>query len=322
MIRSIGLRRAWPAAVLVVLVWGECLLPCPLLAQVHHLDEAPWHVLDAGPSRQGVDFFWIHGRDPATDWSHDRLGLTIFLPVGARGLFFLREDHVRFDTGEQPVLSRWPQVQPVDPDAPDAGDPDWPGESILKGFGRPEVGLFMPMRLPLLGAGHLNLTAGLPVGDDRLYPFAPACLPLRLDWRRTVFAEQAALRAAIRVGWERTYTAFGEELDAEAFPGGWRYGLEVRTGDSLAGGLKLAWNARELADQRHHRDLTLAGWLPLGGGHRVQLQATRSFAEKVHRHAAWSIGLTWHLAGPFQEDAPPANRRGQNAADDGWPASP
>jgi len=283
--------RALPGILLVGAVF-----PLAALAQVHHLDEAPWYAAADSASRRGAAFTWDQSRDPDTGWRADRLGLSVLVPIGRRGVLFAREDYLRFDTAGYSVFERWPHLRAVDAEDPDATDPAWPHESMIAGFGRPELGLLMPLRLPLAGPGCLGVQAGLPFGRDELYPFSASCLPLRFDWRRPV-ALGGGVAGALRGGYEATFGANGKELARDAYPDGWRYGIELGTDLARGRGLTIGWSARELTDGHHVRRLQATGWWQLADGHAIQLQVTRDLGGQADRYAAWIVGLGWRLAG-------------------------
>lgn len=271
-------------------------LPAAAAAQIHHLAELPWHVTAADGGRRGVELSWQQDLDSSSHWRADRFGLSVRVPLGARGLFFLSGDYLRFDTAALPARQRWPRLEPTGQDAPANPDSNWPGEAIINGFGRPELGLIFPFVLPLAGQGMLGLRAGLPIGTDRLYPLSCACLPLSCDWRAARIL-RGRWQAAVRVGLEHTFASAGDELSDQAFPGGWRYGGELGQEETRERGFCLSWSARELAGGRHGRSLALSGWLPLGEGHQLRLQVARDCGDRADRFAQWSMRLSWHLAG-------------------------
>jgi hypothetical protein len=273
-------------------------MPATTGAQVHHLQDIPWHVVGGESRRLGVELTWVQYREPRYRWHADRVGIGFYIPLGGRGCFFLREDYMRFDTAGRSVFDRWPMARSADLEEPDPGDSDWPYESIINGFGRPEIGLVLPLNVPLLGHGHLGMRGGLPIGTNRLYPLSAGCLPLSADWRASRRIS-GFLEAAARIGYERTFASSGDELHESAFPQGWRYGFEIGTRVDRSRGVSISWSARELEGGRHLRRLALGGWLPLGQGHKVRLLAVRDLGDPVHRLSTWTVGLTWHLA-PFQ----------------------
>lgn len=302
-------RRAVPAACLLtaaLLVFGAA----EATAQIHHLDEFPWYTVTDSLARRGVVLRYDQFRDQPTGWRTDRLGAILHTAVGRFGVVFVQADFLRFDTAGLSVLDRWPQL--AQPDDEGNVDTDWPRETIVGGFGRPEVGLLAPLALPLVGAGHLGILAGLPVGRDELYPMSSASLPLRLDWRRPL-GRPGGLVGAVRIGYERTFDSGRDFLTADAFPGGLRYGLELGLVTKPDRGLTLAWSARELSGGHHSRRAGVSGWLPLGEGHALQLQLARELGGRNDRYATWIAGISWRLRSPRSADESEPAPRGQNA---------
>ncbi|HOX25809.1 MAG TPA: hypothetical protein PLL30_10430 [Candidatus Krumholzibacteria bacterium] len=302
--------RDWLGIVLLTLASLES---TPALAQIHHADEVPWYAAADTASRRGASFSYDQFRDPDTHWRADRVGLCFLLPFGERGAFFVKEDYWRFDTAGFAALERWPHAREIDLEDPEAVDPDWPGETMIAGFGRPELGLVAPLRLPLLGRGDLGLLVGLPIGRDELYPMSASCLAARVDWRRPIDLV-ADLQGALRIGWEGTSAANGEQLASSAYPDGPRFGVELGSRLAARRGLTVAWSARELAGGPHSRRLQITGWLPVAGGHAVQLQVARELGGKADRYAVWIVGLGWRLAGLPRDLEPSAASRRQFAS--------
>lgn len=287
-------RLPWPAFP-VLLMAAASAVPAPCGAQVHHLQEIPWHVLDGEGPRFGAEMAWLQQRESRTRWHADRLGLTVLAPAGGRGAFFLRLEYVRFDSGGRSAPDRWPQTAPGVFEESGTADPAWPYESIINDFARPELGFVFPARLPLAGAGRMGVRAGLPIGTDRLYPMSAGCLPLSIDWR-AVRHLSGAWKAAVRAGFEHTFASSGDELDGSAFPGGWRYAWEAGYRDGRGLGADLVWSARELDGGRNVRRLTLQGWVPLGQGNFCRLLLARDLGRVSDRLATWSLGVTWHFS--------------------------
>ena len=264
------------------------LVALPAFAQIHHLDDAPWYTLADSLSRRGSALSYDQYRDADTHWRTDRLGLLLHMGLGEHAVFYVNVGALRFDTGGLSVLQRWPEL--AQPDDDGEVDTDWPSETMINGFDRPELGLLFPLL-----AGDVALVAGLPVGRDELYPMSAACLPLRLDWRYT-FDSAGVLAGAVRIGYEHTFDSGRDYLTAAAFPGGWRYGIEVDVAGDPQRGLALDWSARELESGHHLRRLRLTGWLPLGDHNVLELHLARDLGGKADRYATWIAGVTWRLA--------------------------
>lgn len=307
---GVGGRQVWLAVLAVCVVAAVHL---PAAAQIHHVEDPPWHALGSDALRRGVEMTWQQVREPRSGWHTDRLGLTFLAPLGERGLFFLRGQYIRFDTAGSSALARWPHIGAKGPESVDNADPEWPFESIINDFARPELGLILPWRLPLLGEGHLGLQAGLPIGTDRLYPMSAGCLPLALDWR-AIRGGSTGWRAAGRIGVERTFSSSGDDLDEGAFPGGLRYGFEFGRRHDQSHGVNMAWSARELDGGRHARRLEFSGWLPVGRKHFLRLHVARDLGRQTDRLATWTVGVAWHLAALLQDDEQNDTPSRQNAS--------
>lgn len=275
------------AACLVVLGFG--VLASPLSAQIPRLDAVPWYALTDSTSRAGVTFnldrFW----DDDTGWSVHRLGITMTGSFGLRSVYYLRAHVMRFDTDDLPVLTRWPELR-----GEGAAD-DWPGTTSPNGLARPELGLMVPLPLPLVGPTDAALVMGLPVGSDSLYPFSAGSWPLRLDVRRS-WRLAPPWWLAVQAGGETTFDSSGEDLTPEAFPDGWRFGAEAAWQPSTWRQVKAGYEERRLGG-RASRRASLAAWFPLGGGNAVGLVATRELGPRNHRAATSELSLLWRFAG-------------------------
>ena len=210
------MRRWWWLLGLLPALWAGS-----ARAQVLDLQEAPWAAVADTAGRGGADLTWERGLGGEPRWRTDRLGLTLRFPVGARAVAYLRGSFVRLDVGDQPVLGRWPDRLADEPEI-DAGT--WPGETLIKDFAQPEVGLLLPMRLPLLGPGDAALQMTTPFGKDESYPLSSRALVLRLDWRRHDLV-LGPVALGPRIGWEIAMDASGDVFDEVAFPDGLRFGV-------------------------------------------------------------------------------------------------
>jgi len=257
-------------------------------AQIHRLDDAPWYTLTDSLSRRGAALSYDQFRDADTHWRTDRLGLLLHMGLGEHAVFYVTAGYLRFDTAGLSVLERWPHL--AQPNDIGEVDTDWPYETMINGFDRPELGLLFPLL-----AGDVALVAGLPVGRDELYPMSAASLPLRLDWRKT-FDPAGALAGAVRFGYEHTFDSGRDFLTAAAFPNGFRFGVELDLIRKSQRGMKLEWSARELEHGHHLRRLRLTGWLPLGDRNVLELHLARDLGGKADRYATWIAGITWRLA--------------------------
>lgn len=283
------------AAAVLVAALVQCGPVAPAAAQVHELDPVPWSALADSTSRAGVAMSWDLKLGGEQRWRGQRLGLELRVPVGAAGMLFLRGHHVRLETGNGSALERWPSLR-----AEDLSDGDvagWPGEDLVEDFGQPEVGLLIPLPVPLLGPGDGAVTVRLPFGKEELYPIESRALVLRFEWRRRGIAI-GPLGLSGWIGRESAYDASGDVFVAEAFPGGWRYGVDLGLPSSRSRGLSLGWQARELANDRHQRRAVAEAWVEIPGRHRLRLAAVRELGVTAHRFADWQLGIGLELRRP------------------------
>ncbi len=294
-----------PQAVGLLLILLVLSLSMPAIAQIHHLDDMPWHALADSMARRGAAFSWHQFHDGDTDWRTDRLGIELLVPFGERAVFVVQAGFLRFDSAELLVFDRWPHLREAAEDGTSEVSEDWPGQSMVNGFDRPELGLLVPLKLPVVGQGGFGLLVGLPVGRDELYPMSSASIPIRLDWRRP-WSMGSRLAAAVRVGYEHTLSSSREKLHEEAFPSGFRYGVELSTDRLSRRGVGIEWAARELSKGRHSRRLRLTGWIPLQEGHTLELSLGRELGGKADRYATWILGISWRFGGLTTEELPSA----------------
>lgn len=276
---------------LVVAGWVVALaslLGAVAYAQIPRLDPFPWYAAADSASRRGVvlgvDRFW----DDDTGWRAQRLGVTVTVPFGTHSLYFLRAQVWRLDTAALPALTRWPQLRGEDAPL------DWPGSVSPTGFGRPELGLVVPIRLPLAGPADAALALGLPLGTDALYPFSSAGWPLRLDVRRGG-PLRGAWRWAVAIGAETTFDSSGDALAPDAFPDGWHEGAELAWAPQPWRRIALGYDERRLHGHKSQR-ATLAAWFPAGGGGAVGLVVARELGPRADRPATDEVSLLWRFA--------------------------
>jgi hypothetical protein len=266
----------------------------------------PWTALDAEPA-------FVAGltrlEDDVSGW---RIDAAEIMHIGVRGeksRWFLRWTHLAFSTSGNTALVRWPELA-----GGDAG-PDWPGESRIAGWGRPEIGLLDRAHLPGLGEAELGFAASLPFAANALYPFAASCTTLRAHLRRG-FALGGGLRVVGEVGRVIHTGAAGDELHDDAFGsrtllGG---GLEWR-GATAACSLGMS----RLGDDAER----LAGGLDLslGDGVGLRIEAARDLAAADDRQYRTRIGVSLRIRGLGGPDgggpAPAGGRAGEPPYDDG-----
>ncbi len=264
-----------------------------------HLDAIPWYTPADSTSRLALEVGVDHFFDPRYDWSLDRLLLTVILPSGGRGIYFLRMSHLTFDSGNVPVLQRWPRIRGEDMAA------DWPGSGRVRGFGQLEGGVCGPFAPPVLGAMDFGVALGLPVGTDTLYPFSSTSMPLRFELRKTL-ALGTSFAAHLDAGTLAMVGSGREGLSDEAFKGGNHVGVEL---DWYRG--RGSRSAATLDHQnRAGRTSLLVGmqwWLPWTGKGDVGLKVARELEDETDRPAQWYVTLAWRfdsdLHRPGNEDS-------------------
>lgn len=285
----------------------------PARAQVHRLDPFPWSALADSTSRSGVVVSWDLDLGGDAGWRGQRLGLALRIPVGRSGLVYLGGHYTRLESEGGGALVRWPDLRAEDLTAEDAAA--WPGEALQEDFGQPEVGLLMPMGLPLLGAGAGAFAVRLPFGKEELYPLESRAMALRVGWRRQGL-DLGPWQLSGRVGWEVALDASGEVFAPEAFPDGFRYGVEVGSPAVRTRGASLGWQARELSEGRHLRQAVAEAWAEVAGRHRVRVTVVRELGVTRHRLADWRVGVSLELRRPLpaaeeQGNLPAAAGRGR-----------
>ena len=259
-------------------------------AQMLHLDPIPWSVPADSTSAQALIIETARFRDAKFDWAADRLLLTLILPAGSQGTFFLRMPHVTSDLGDTPLFARWPWVQ-----GEAAVDTFWT-ERRVSSFGQLEVGANSWHDLPWVGPTHYGAAVGLPVGTDRLYPFSSVSFPLRLEVHKDL-EWRPGVHLALSAGYLYNIDSGSDLLDSLAFPDGWRWGGAL----SFFGGR----NRRVVLDyeqqDREGRRSMLAGlqvWLPWSRNGSWGLRGDRELAGSLDRYAAWRLALSWRFDNP------------------------
>ncbi len=288
-------RRRYPGAWLFPLLLLCLSLSDPSAArgQMLHLDAIPWYTPADSTSRLALEVGVDHFFDPRYDWSMDRLLLTVILPSGGRGIYFLRMSNLTFDSGNVPVLQRWSHIRGEEMEA------DWPGSGRVRGFGQLEGGVCGPFALPVLGAVDFGAALGLPVGTDTLYPFSSTSMPLRFELRKSLLLGKS-LAMHLSAGALSVVGSGREGLSDDAFKGGNHLAAEL---DWYRGrGARLA--ATVDSRNRAGRTSLLAGaqwWLPWTGKGSVGLKVARELEDEIDRAAQWYVTVAWRFdSGPYR----------------------
>lgn len=276
-----------------LLVWSllaAWLLPGPARAQILHLDPIPWQAAADSTSRLALVAQVDRFLDADTDWSLNRLLLTVVLPGGQAGTFFLRMPHLTFDTGSEPAAVRWPGILAAQTDS------TWPYSSRVKSFGQLEVGATGPLTLPLVGRLTYGAALGLPIGVDRLYPFSSTSLPLRLEARK-----MAGLAGPLQISCDAGYLvnmdSGKEDLDPAAFPSGHRLGLGLHWYHGRGSRVQIGADLHERTGRRS----VLAGmewWVPWTPDGSLGLRVAKELAGSADRPASWYFTVAWRFDSP------------------------
>lgn|GEM_PF-1448870 len=278
---------ALSSAVLLIPVLTCLLLPASASAQLLHLDPMPWFAPADSTSRLALVLDLDYFVDPKYDWSANRILVTAVLPAGKRAAFFVRMPHVTFDTGNVPVLSRWPWIRGEE------ADYGWPYQKRIVSFGQPEIGATGPTGLPLMDKWRYAVAVGLPAGTDKLYPFSSVSLPWRLQLRRD-FGLGARTVAGVTLGYLMNIGSSRTALDDDAFPNGFHLGANFdwyrRRGSRFA----LAWDYQD-RNGRRSQLVGVQAWFPWTESGSMGLKVSRELQGSLDRPAAWYFTVSWRF---------------------------
>lgn len=256
-------------------------------AQIPYLDPIPWVKTTAQIGQEAILFNLDRCWDTRTDWTATRLGVTGLLRAGRSGTFFLRVWYVAFDSGDLPVLERWPDVR-----GPDA-EPDWPGEARSVGLGRPELGAVGQFSLYKLGAWWYGVGVGLPIGRDQLYPISAASIPVQLDVRKSLNLS-SSVQLALYGGPIWHFPSSRDKLSEEAFPNGFHGAADVHwvLGErrTLTGGVNVA----DFQGRSSIR-LRLRYWLPIGADDAFGVETAWELGDTENRPAEVFVAIFWRF---------------------------
>ncbi|PIV80241.1 hypothetical protein COW53_10760 [bacterium CG17_big_fil_post_rev_8_21_14_2_50_64_8] len=285
--RAPEFRHGIGGLVWCVLLLSSVILPRTGFGQLLYQDRLPWSTPADSTSRLALEVAADHFFDARFDWSVDRLLLTVVLPGGENGRFFVRMPHLTFDSGNTPVLKRWPDIEGEDL------TPGWPGSGRVNGFGQLEAGALGQLKLPVLGPTAFGAKLGLPVGSENLYPFSSTSMPLQIEMRKTL-AVAGAFQAHLGAGTTLSLGSGRAGLAEDAFSGGRLLGLEL---DWYRG---RGSRVTATLDRRNQEDRTslVAGlqtwfsWTPDGS---LGLKAAREMEGPGDRPAQWFLTVAWRF---------------------------
>ena len=283
--------RFWQRFGLIVLgalLLLTVLMTSPLHAQMLYLDDMPFFSVADSTSRLALVTEFNRYEDPKFEWSVNRLLVSIILPAGEEGTFFLRMPFTSFDTGEVSLFSRWPWVEG------NAEDEDWPNGRRITSLGQPEIGATGPTGLSFLPNWHYAVSLGLPVSTDRLYPFGSVSMPFRLELRKIIPWTESR-NAGLTLGYLQNMNSAKDHLDSEmAFPSGFHVGgvLNWYRGRGSRVNLSYDYYNRE---GRKSQMLGVQGWIPWTDDGSVGLKVARELQGTLDRPAAWYFTLSFRL---------------------------
>ncbi len=255
--------------------------------QLVHVDPIPWRAAADSTSRLALEVHADHAFDPRIDWTLNRLLLTVILPGGKDGIYFVRMSHMTFDSGNVPLLERWPDIQGPDMDS------SWPASGRVKGFGQVQAGTCGQLQPPGLGRIDYGAALGLPVGTDDLYPFSTTSMLLQLELRKELALSSSLYTHGV-FGYLSNVGSGRSGLDPEAFASGYHGGADIAwyrgRGSRLVATLD--------AEDRGGRSSLKAGmqcWFPWTDEGSFGVQVTREFAGPEDRAALWFVSLAWRF---------------------------
>jgi hypothetical protein len=270
------------------LVFGSALIiPRDAQAQLPHIDAIPWYTPADSTSRLAlvVDIDRFH--DSKFGWDVNRLLLTAILPAGDDGVFFLRLPLMTFDTGGLPLASRWPWV--IGEGAPEG----WPNEDRISSYGKIEVGINGPVKLPLVTWVNYGLALGLPSGSDKLYPFSATGMPLRIALKKNLPLGRTTYLGLV-AGYLAHMDSGKDNLDSYAFPDGIHLGATFDVFRGRGSRFLLSYDYHN----RESRKSQLAGaqvWIPWSDAGSIGFKVTRELQGSLDRPAEWYFTLSFRL---------------------------
>ncbi len=279
-----------PGRALLALLLFLCCPAGPASAQLLHLDEIPWQAPADSTSRLALVVEADRFFDPRFDWTVNRLLLTVVLPGGPDGIFFVRMPHLTFDSGAESAASRWPGILGEETPA------TWPYSSRVKSFGQLEVGSVSRVALPGLGGLQLGTALGLPVGVDKLYPFSSTSLPLRGELRKIAPVGRRWWVQA-RGGYLLNMDSGKSELSSDAFASGTHLGIDLAWYRGPGNRLLLTADLAE-RNGRRSRQVGLQWWGGWTDDGSVGIRIAKELEDGTDRPASWYLSLAWRFDSP------------------------
>lgn len=260
----------------------------PLQAQMLYLDDLPFFAPADSTSRLALTTEFNRFEDQKSEWSVNRLLVTITLPAGKDATFFVRMPFTSFDTGEVPVFSRWPWVEGI------AEDEAWPDGRRITSLSQPEIGATGPAGLSFLPNWNYAVSIGLPAGTDRLYPFSSISMPFRFEMRKIIPWGQSK-QFGLTLGYLENLDSARDNLDGDmAFPSGVHLGGVLNWYRGRGSRLSLSYDYQN-RDGRKSQMVGVQGWAPWTDDGSVGLKITRELQGTLDRPAAWFFTVSFRL---------------------------
>jgi len=275
----------------LTLAFGMGLLGAlPATAQMMHLDGLPYYAPADSSSRLALVAEMGRFEDRKWGWDANRLMVTAILPAGDFARFYLRGSHVTFNSGDTPLLTRWPWIRGEE------AEETWPGGQRQSSFGSPELGVTGPLELSFLSHWHYGVGLGLPVGSDRIYPFGSTSLPFRLELRKILFAD-AATNLTVTGGKLMHMSSGKKLLSDDAFPSGYLLSAAVQRYWGPGRSLALSWDYQYRQGAESHLPAVQA-WVPWTDNGSVGARVACELAGTLDRPAQWYVSLMWRFDSP------------------------
>lgn len=277
---------------------GAALLLCvflclPLSAvrgQITYLDPIPWFAPADSTSRLAFVAEFNRFEDPTFDWAVNRLHVCAILPGGEESVFFLRMSHLSFDNNGRSAIQRWPEIRGPEENF------QWETETTITSFGQPEIGATGPIAISGFDHWHYGAALGLPVGADRLYPFASVSLPLRVSTRRW-FDLGPTSQLSMTGTYLMNMDSGKDLLNQDAFAGGWHLGVDYNWYRGRGSRFGLSYNLKMLGG-RKSEIVGGQAWFPWSEDGSVGVKVARDLSGSENRPALWYFGLGWRFDSP------------------------
>lgn len=276
-------------AVVIVL----CGRSSPAAAQLLHLDPIPYTTPADSTSRLALVVDLDRFDDSKFGWNLNRILLTVVLPAGDAGTFFLRLPHLTFHTGEVSLGNRWPWVIGEEHRLNQDG---WPNDKRLTGFGKIEIGATGPLVLPFVRGVDYGLALGLPTSNDRLYPYSSRSIPFRLGLRKPLVMG-GGWQAGLSAGYLIHADSGGDDLDPFAFPSGHNFGASLAHYVGRGARWELTWDLRNESGRRSQL-VGAQAWVPWSSDGSVGLKVAREIQGSLDRPAEWYFTLSFRFDSP------------------------